>query len=62
MLYKENIDSAHALGLMARLLRVSQSALSVAGTKDKRAVTVQHVTAFKVSQHGAWAHTQRICP
>ena len=58
VLYKENIDSAHALGLMARLLRVSQSALSVAGTKDKRAVTVQHVTAFKVSRRGAWPHTQ----
>ena len=51
MLYKENMDSAHALGFMTRLLHVSQSCLCVAGTKDKRAVTVQHVTAFKVPYH-----------
>lgn len=48
VLYKENMDSTHALGFMTRLLHVSQSCLCVAGTKDKRAVTVQHVTAFKV--------------
>ncbi len=48
VLYKENMDSSHALGCIARLLHIQQSSLSVAGTKDKRAVTVQHVTAFKV--------------
>ncbi|CAL5229719.1 g13095 [Coccomyxa viridis] len=49
VLYKENMDSSHALGCIARLLHIQQSSLSVAGTKDKRAVTVQHVTAFKVT-------------
>ena len=48
VLYKENMDGSHALGCIARLLHIQQSSLSVAGTKDKRAVTVQHVTAFKV--------------
>ena len=47
-LYKENMDTGVALGLLARLLHCNPSVLNTAGTKDRRAVTVQHVTAFKV--------------
>ena len=47
-LYKENMDSSGALALLARTLRCSPSSLGIAGNKDKRAVTVQQVTAYKV--------------
>ncbi len=40
--------SGHALSLLARTVHCSAAAFGVAGTKDKRAVTVQQVTAFKV--------------
>ena len=36
------------LGLLASLLHCKPGTFATAGTKDKRAVTVQHVTAFKV--------------
>ncbi|BDA41229.1 Multisubstrate pseudouridine synthase 7 [Coccomyxa sp. Obi] len=48
VLCKENMDSGHALSLLARTVHCSTAAFGVAGTKDKRAVTVQQVTAFKV--------------
>ncbi|CAL8462051.1 g1582 [Coccomyxa elongata] len=48
VLCKENMDSGHALSLLARTVHCSAAAFGVAGTKDKRAVTVQQVTAFKV--------------
>ena len=49
VLAKENLDSHAAIGLIARFLHAPNNTLSVAGTKDKRGVTVQHVTAHKVS-------------
>lgn len=49
LLCKENMDSGHALSLLARTVHCSPSCFGVAGTKDKRAVTVQQVTAFKVT-------------
>ena len=42
------MDSGGALALLARTLRCSPSSLGIAGNKDKRAVTVQQVTAYKV--------------
>ena len=50
---KVNMDSNQALSSIARLLHISNSSLSVAGTKDKRAVTSQWVTAYQV-------HPQRL--
>ena len=47
-LYKENFDTHHALTTLAKVLHVSQKVFSVAGTKDKRGVTVQQVTAYSV--------------
>ena len=47
-LAKENLDSHACLSLLSRLLHVPSSAFAVAGTKDKRGVTVQQVTANKV--------------
>ncbi|KXN86433.1 Multisubstrate pseudouridine synthase 7 [Leucoagaricus sp. SymC.cos] len=43
-LQKTNRDTQDALGHLSRLLRVSVKDLSVAGTKDKRGVTVQRVS------------------
>ena len=47
-LVKENLDSHAALMLLSRMLHVPASAFNVEGTKDKRGVTVQQVTAHKV--------------
>lgn len=48
VLYKENLETQAALGLLSRWLHCPSSAFSIAGTKDKRGVTVQEVTVFKV--------------
>ena len=47
-LYKENRDTIQAVQELSRLLRVGQNAFGFAGTKDRRGVTTQRVTAFKV--------------
>lgn len=41
---KTNRDTQDALGHLSRMLKVSTRDLSVAGTKDKRAVTTQRVS------------------
>ncbi|KAI3337510.1 pseudouridine synthase [Xylariaceae sp. AK1471] len=43
-LYKENKDTMDALNHMARTLRIHPKAFGAAGTKDRRAVTVQRVS------------------
>jgi len=48
LMEKMNIDSNQALNLISRTLHVPQKLFSVAGTKDKRAVTCQFVTGFQV--------------
>lgn len=45
---KINTDSNQALHLLSRTLHVPQKLFSVAGTKDKRAVTCQFVTGYQV--------------
>ncbi|KAA8892632.1 pseudouridine synthase [Sphaerosporella brunnea] len=49
-LYKENRDTMEVLNLIGRLIRVNggNKAFSFAGTKDKRAVTVQRCAAHMV--------------
>ncbi|KAF9534217.1 pseudouridine synthase [Crepidotus variabilis] len=46
-LQKTNRDTQDALGHLSRLLHVSTKDLSVAGTKDKRGVTVQRVSLLR---------------
>ena len=46
-LYKENVDTMHAVSLLARALRCKPTSLGYAGTKDKRGATTQQVTVFK---------------
>ncbi|CBH16014.1 hypothetical protein, conserved [Trypanosoma brucei gambiense DAL972] len=48
-LYKENIDSNHALREVASYLHVPTRSLLFSGTKDKRAVTLQRVAVRGVS-------------
>lgn len=51
LLYKENRDTMQAVNLVGRLLRTGKagkSGLGFAGTKDRRAVTVQRCSAFRV--------------
>ena len=47
-LYKENRDTLQAVQELARLLRVGQNLFGFAGTKDRRGVTSQRVTLFRV--------------
>ncbi|KAK9818577.1 hypothetical protein WJX74_001807 [Apatococcus lobatus] len=49
VLRKENIDSHMAISLIARMLHGRPNHFQTAGTKDKRGVTCQQVTAWKVT-------------
>ncbi|KAF6264278.1 pseudouridine synthase [Scenedesmus sp. NREL 46B-D3] len=49
VMLKENTDTQAALGIVARMLHAQPRSFGFAGTKDKRGVTTQWVTAFKVS-------------
>jgi tRNA pseudouridine13 synthase len=46
-LQKTNRDTQDALGHLSRILHVNVKDLSVAGTKDKRGVTVQRVSLWR---------------
>ena len=59
-LHKENMDSGAALALLGRSLHCAPGALGCAGTKDRRAVTVQHVTAHKVLPRRLAAANERL--
>jgi tRNA pseudouridine13 synthase len=48
VLCKQNVDTQNALGTLSRALNVPESAFAVAGNKDKRGITTQRVTAFKL--------------
>jgi tRNA pseudouridine13 synthase len=48
-LLKENSDTHHTLISMSKVLHINANVFNVAGTKDKRGVTVQWVTAFSVT-------------
>lgn len=47
-LCKENKESHEILSVIARALKVHYKSLGISGTKDKRAVTTQHVTMRRV--------------
>ena len=49
ILRKVNTDSHHAIVKLAKAMRVKDKIFSVAGTKDKRAVTCQFVTGYRVN-------------
>ncbi|KAI8800979.1 pseudouridine synthase [Cladochytrium replicatum] len=47
-LYKENRDTMEAINIVAKIMRVSTRTFGFAGTKDKRGITVQRITAHKM--------------
>mgnify|MGYP002621445908 CR=1 FL=1 len=46
-LYKENKDTMDAVNTIARLLKVKASNFGFAGTKDRRAATVQRISVYR---------------
>ena len=55
-LYKENKDTMEVISYLARELRVRPKAFDFAGTKDRRAVTVQRVSVHRLNaQRVVWA-------
>jgi tRNA pseudouridine13 synthase len=47
-LWKENVDTMHAIGDLAKRLKVPSQTFSFSGTKDKRAITTQRIAAYKI--------------
>lgn len=47
VLYKENKDTMEAVSQISRTLKIKSSNFRYAGTKDRRAVTSQLLTAFR---------------
>lgn len=47
-LCKENKDTGDAIGILSRILHVKPKAFGFAGTKDRRGVTSQRMTLFRV--------------
>jgi hypothetical protein len=48
VILKENIDTMTAANFISKQLRIKQDTIRFAGTKDKRAVTVQWATAYRM--------------
>nr|CAB3503214.1 unnamed protein product [Digitaria exilis] len=59
-LYKENKDTQEALGVIGKMLGLQPRSFGFAGTKDKRAVTSQQVTVFKVQANKLAALNNRL--
>jgi len=47
-LVKRDWDTHHFTGTLAKILKISQKRISVAGTKDKRALTTQKISIFDI--------------
>ena len=54
-LYKENKDTMEVISYLARQLKVNPKSFQFAGTKDRRAVTVQRISAYRI-------HAERMVP
>ncbi|CAG2163534.1 unnamed protein product [Oppiella nova] len=59
VLYKENRETQQALQELALKMHISAKNFSTAGTKDKRAITAQEVSAYKVPPRKIWEASQR---
>lgn len=59
-LYKENMDTMEALNLISRYIRRSTKTFTFAGTKDKRAITCQRISAHRVESKLLLGLNQRI--
>ena len=67
-LYKENRDTAEAIQSIARCLRIPPKSFQFCGTKDRRGITVQSVSVYRISVegmkramlHSAWDKAVRV--
>uniref|UniRef100_N1QRF1 Putative pseudouridine synthase n=1 Tax=Aegilops tauschii TaxID=37682 RepID=N1QRF1_AEGTA len=59
-LCKENKDTQDALGVIGKMLGLQSRSFGFSGTKDKRAVTTQQVTVFKVPANKIAALNKRL--
>ena len=67
-LYKENRDTAEAIQSISRCLRIPPKSFQFAGTKDRRGITVQSVSVYRISMdamkrailHSSWDKAIRI--
>ena len=67
-LYKENRDTAEAIQSLARCLRIPPKSFSTCGTKDRRGITVQSVSVYRISietmkraiLHPSWDNAVRV--
>ncbi|EXJ87463.1 tRNA pseudouridine38/39 synthase [Capronia epimyces CBS 606.96] len=50
-LYKENKDTLEAISFITKQLKTTNRTFQFAGTKDRRAVTVQRVSAYRIEAH-----------
>ncbi|EXJ83674.1 hypothetical protein A1O1_07298 [Capronia coronata CBS 617.96] len=50
-LYKENKDTLEAISFITKQLKTTNKTFQFAGTKDRRAVTVQRVSAYRVEAY-----------
>ncbi|KAF1986851.1 tRNA pseudouridine synthase D [Aulographum hederae CBS 113979] len=50
-LYKENKDTMEAISFLCHELKIQPRSFQFAGTKDRRAVTVQRCSAYRVQAH-----------
>ena len=48
VLFKENRDTLDAVNCIAKFFKMKPTGFQFAGTKDRRAVTSQFITAFRV--------------
>lgn len=51
VLWKENLDTQVAIGIIAKALHTPVSNFGMAGTKDKRGCTSQFLTAYRIDPH-----------
>lgn len=51
LMYKQNKDTMEAIGTICKFLNIKPSAISFAGTKDKRGKTTQKISLHRVEAH-----------
>ncbi|KAL9116198.1 MAG: hypothetical protein Q9227_000569 [Pyrenula ochraceoflavens] len=59
-IYKENRDTMEVISHLCRQTRTSAKSFQFAGTKDKRAVTVQRASAFRIDAHQLAAQNRNL--
>lgn len=59
-LYKENKDTQEAIGLIGKMLGIQPQSFGFAGTKDKRSISTQRVTLYKLRASRLAALNERL--